>query len=220
MKSFIFAKSVNDQPIFAHKFGGPSPKVLILGGVHGNEWEGVFAAKALLGHFMSNYDYNLEITIVPEFNADGVLKGQRKNANSVDLNRNLPSNDWTSEVAKDDYHPGQSPGSEPENQGLVTWLKENQPQFVLSLHSWNPLLNTNGDCHPEAEAIRVKTGYEIKESIGYPTPGCLGTYCGLERDMPTLTYEIQRDIDPKEIIKTHLPAILDGLRVSEKRFNS
>ncbi len=58
---------------------------------------------------------------------------------------------------------------------------------------------------------------KIEESIGYPTPGCLGTYCGLERDMPTLTYEIERGLSAKEIVQKHLPAILEGLKVTEKR---
>lgn len=218
MKSFIFSKSVNQLPIIGHNFGNNGPKVLVLGGVHGNEWEGVFAAKALLGKFMEAFTYKLQLTIVPEFNVDGILAGQRKNANSIDLNRNLPTNDWTPDVAKDDYNPGPEPCSEPENQGLVTWLKEHKPQFVLTLHSWKPVLNTNGNCKPEAETIASLTNYEIVDSIGYPTPGCLGTYCGLERDMPTLTYEIERNIDSKIIIQKHIPAILEALKTTEKRF--
>ena len=145
------------------------------------------------------------------------MKGERKNANSIDLNRNLPTNDWTPDVAKEDYNPGPEACSEPENQGLVSWLKEHKPQFVLSLHSWKPVLNTNGNCKPEAETIASLVNYEIVDSIGYPTPGCLGTYCGLERDMPTLTYEIERDINPKLIIKHHIPAILEALKTTEKR---
>ena len=72
----------------------------------------------------------------------------------------------------------------------VSWLTTLAPAFILSLHSWKPLLNVNGACRPEAEAIASRTGYIIEESIGYPTPGCLGTYTGLERAIPTLTYEI------------------------------
>ncbi len=203
----------------AHQFGETGPEVLILGGVHGDEWEGVFAAKALLGSFLQKYDYNLKITLVPEFNVDGVVKKQRKNANSVDLNRNLPSNDWTANVAKEKYHPGNEPCSEPENKGLVKWLQEHQPKMIFSLHSWKPVLNTNGDCQPEAEALAKHTNYEIVESIGYPTPGCLGTYCGLENNMPTLTYEIERNIDEKLINEIHIPAILAALKTTESRFN-
>ena len=59
------------------------------------------------------------------------------------------------------------------------------------------------------------TGYSIEESIGYPTPGCLGTYCGLEREMPTLTYEIERGLAAEDIFKTHIPAIWESLKVTE-----
>lgn len=201
----------------AEQHGIKGPKVLILGGVHGDEWEGVFAAKALQHHFLESFTYKLQLTLVPIFNLDGVLRGTRKNANSVDLNRNLPTNDWTAEVAEEKYYPGRQANSEAENQALVNWLTENQPRLVISLHSWKPMLNINGRCLEEATVISRLTQYEIKESIGYPTPGCLGTYCGLERDMPTLTYELERNMVPKEIINKHVPAILEALKVTEER---
>ena len=69
----------------------------------------------------------------------------------------------------------------------------------------------------EAQAISERTGYEVKPSVGYPTPGCLGTYCGLERDMPTLTYEIERGLATQTILKTHVRAIEEGLKVTETR---
>ena len=201
MKSFIFSQTSTGLPIPAFHFGGQGPKVLILGGVHGDETEGVICAHALLKRFSESFAFRVNLTLVPQFNLDGVLMGQRKNARNVDLNRNLPTNDWTAEVAEERYAPGESANSEPENQGLVHWLKKNKPNLILSLHSWKPLLNTNGKCQPEAEAIAKMTGYEIHESIGYPTPGCLGTYCGLERDMPTLTYEIERGLSSDQSLK-------------------
>lgn len=218
MKSFMFGQSSLGLPILGHRFGNSGPKVLILGGVHGNEWEGIVAANGLLKRFEESFTYKLDLTIVPVFNPDGALRGQRKNANSVDLNRNLPTNDWTADVAKEDYHPGPEANSEPENQALTAWLQENKPRLVISMHSWNPLLNVNGGCKPEAEVIAKLTGYTIEDSIGYPTPGCLGTYCGLERDMPTLTYELQRELTPKEILSQHVPAILEALKITEERF--
>ena len=43
---------------------------------------------------------------MPTFNLDGVLRQQRKNINSVDLNRNLPTKDWTNDVKEEKYYPG------------------------------------------------------------------------------------------------------------------
>jgi protein MpaA len=153
--------------------------------------------------------------VVPALNIDGVLRSTRVNARGVDLNRNMATNDWSPEVATPRYHPGPSANSEPETLALVNWLLEHKPCFILSMHSWKPLLNVNGACLREAEVIAKWTGYAIQESIGYPTPGCLGTYCGLERDMPTLTYEIERGLATEEILRLHVPAIVEGLKVTE-----
>ena len=217
MQTSLFGRAKSGLPILAHSFGRQGPRVLILGGVHGDEKEGVDLALGLVDRFATNFSYRLQLTIVPMLNLDGVLKGQRQNLSGVDLNRNLPTNDWSKEVASERYYPGTEPNSEPENQALVQWLNLHHPQFVLSLHSWKPLLNINGPCHAEAEVISQLTGYKIEESIGYPTPGCLGTYCGLERDMPTLTYEIERGLDTESILSKHRPAVLEALKVSEKR---
>ncbi len=191
--------------------------MLILGGVHGNEPEGVIATLGLLQRFHQSFTYNLQVTLVPMFNLDGVMKQTRKNAQSVDLNRNLPTKDWTRQVTEEKYHPGTEPNSEPENQALVKWIDEQKPKLILSLHSWHPLININGNCRPEAEALARLTGYEIKEDIGYPTPGCLGTYCGLERDIPTITYEIERGLNHHDILSIHVHALQEALKVSEAR---
>jgi protein MpaA len=203
-------------PIPAYRFGPPAaPQVLVMGGVHGDEREGIEAALGLLHRWTHDFPFHLRVTVVPALNMDGVLRATRVNARGVDLNRNMATNDWTSDVANPRYNPGPSANSEPETRALEAWLKEHKPVFVLSLHSWKPLLNINGGCRREAEAIARWTGYTIQESIGYPTPGCLGTYCGLERDMPTLTYEIERGLSTAEILRLHVPAIEEGLKVTE-----
>jgi murein peptide amidase A len=218
LESFIFGMTSTGLPIPAYRFGPRgAPRVLVIGGVHGDEIEGVWAAHGLLAAFALKFPYHLDLTLVPAFNLDGVLARDRRNARGVDLNRNLPSNDWTSEVATERYNPGPAACSEPENKALVTFFEREKPAFVISLHSWKPMLNINGDCRAEAEAIRLATGYVIEESIGYPTPGCLGTYAGLERAMPTLTYEIERGLDQASILKIHVPAIQDALVVAQSR---
>ena len=106
--------------------------------------------------------------------------------------------------------------SEPENKVLVHLIDTFNPDVVFSLHSWKPMLNVNGDL-PEAQIIAEKTGYIIDPDIGYPTPGSLGTYAGIERGIPTLTYELERGIAFKPIVDIHVPAIIAGLKQSEKR---
>lgn len=217
MKSFVFGSSALGMGIPAYEFGtSGKPEVLILAGVHGNETEGVVAAYGLLKSFSASFDFALKLTLIPEFNVDGVLLKTRQNGNGVDLNRNLPTKDWNPKAFDEKYPPGPSACSEPENKALVEFLEKKAPRIIFSLHSWHPLLNVNGDCLAEAQEIHKAIGYEIKEEIGYPTPGCLGTYAGLERKMPTLTYEIERGQNPEAVLKMHVPAILSALKVSEK----
>ncbi|NCN42311.1 murein peptide amidase A [bacterium] len=216
MKTSVIGKSASGLPIVAHQFGREGAKILILGGVHGDEPEGVWASMGLMGAWQEAFPFKLRVTVIPQFNVDGVLRGERANLNGVDLNRNMPTNDWSSLVAQPRYNPGPEAGSESETKALVEWLEVEKPSFVLSLHSWKPMLNTNGNCLREAQAIADRTQYEIKDSIGYPTPGCLGTYCGLERDMPTLTYEIEKGLDISSVLKIHVPAVHEALKVSEQ----
>lgn len=214
-KAFIFGQTSQGLIIPAYRFENNGPEVFIVGGVHGDEIEGIVGANGLLKAFSESFPYKLNITLVPILNLDGALRNQRQNANMVDLNRNLPTQDWTPTIEEVRYFPGPAANSEPENQALVEYLQKESPSFILTLHSWKPMLNTNGDCEKVAQIISQRTGYIITPDIGYPTPGSLGTYCGLERQIPTITYEFERKMSAEDILKTHVPAILEGLKVLE-----
>ncbi|MCE3009916.1 MAG: DUF2817 domain-containing protein [Proteobacteria bacterium] len=209
MQSFIFGKSSLGLPIPAFEFGRGSYHVLILGGVHGDETEGTTAAWGLFEKLQQSFDYKLKVTLVPMLNIDGVIHKTRQNARGVDLNRNMATRDWSPEIKGPRYQPGPHPNSEPETQALAQFVDQQKPQLIVSLHSWHPVLNVNGDCENEAKVLSQWTGYKVDTDIGYPTPGCLGTYAGLERQSPTITYEIERDQKTTEILKMHIPAILE-----------
>lgn len=196
--------------------GKAKNRALVIGGIHGDEPEGVVATRGLLDVFLKNYTLDLELVLVPEMNPEGVLLKTRGNSNKVDLNRNMATKDWSPVAASERYHPGPAPMSELENQLLAKFIEEFKPTVIFSMHSWKPMLNTNGEL-PEATAISKITGYEIQPDIGYPTPGSLGTWAGFERNIPTLTYEVERDISFKPIIDIHVPAIIEGLKVTAQR---
>lgn len=220
MESFIFGKSALGLPVTGVNLLSPGedrPHVLVIGGVHGDEIEGVILAKALEGDLRTAPNTPVNLTIVPQFNLDGILLKTRQNYRGVDLNRNLPTKDWDSSFTKIRYYPGQSPQSEPENQSLVEFLASQKIDLIISLHSWKPMLNPNGDCIKIAEFLSEKTGYIVQPDMGYPTPGSLGTYASVELGIPTLTYEIQKGIDPQEVIDTHLEALKESLKIVEKR---
>ena len=216
-KPEIFGISSSGLPIVSWSFGDKGPLVLILGGVHGDEPEGHWIALGLLKHWMGRFPYKLRVCLIPCFNVEGALLFQRTNANRVDLNRNLPAKSWSPHFEKKRYFPGPRPASEPETQALVQWIDRQKPCLILSLHSWNPMINTNGDCQPEADILSRQTGYKIKDDIGYPTPGSLGDYCGQEKGLPVITYEAKRGGTIKEALSLHVPAIQKALFSSEKR---
>lgn len=208
----IFGHTANGLAIPCFRWKGKGREILVLGGVHGDEPEGVIASFGLLSAWNREFSYPFSLTLVPTLNLDGVIARTRINARGVDLNRNLPTKDWDPKAHQPRYQPGPAPGSEPENQALIRFLSEHDPALVLSLHSWNPVLNVNGACHRIAQAIASHINYEVKDDIGYPTPGSLGTYWGQDKTRAVLTYEIERGLPADKIIALHVPVIIEGLK--------
>ncbi len=210
MKTHDLGETSLGLPIFAYEFGEGEKTVLILGGVHGDEAEGGSLALALLRYYQKNPS-PCKLLILPLLNLDGVLLHSRCNYRNVDLNRNLASKDWQAEALNERYPPGPFPFSESENLALKGLLESFSFSLIISLHSYKPCLNVNGACLDFARDISLATQYEIVEEIGYPTPGCLGTYCARDLAIPTLTYEVERGMDLKAAIALHLPAITSSL---------
>ena len=214
MHTHLLGQTVEGLPLWAHEFKPAKVcfRLLVLGGVHGDEPEGVVLAQALLADLQKHYPYNIHLHLVPVLNPHGLWHLKRTNANRVDLNRNLPTSDWSPQAAKPKYHPGPTAGSEAENKALLQLLQASKPDLVVSLHSWHPLLNTNGNCREVAEVIAHHTGYKVKDDIGYPTPGSLGTYCTQVLDIPCLTYECERGLKFARIVNEHRPALHKALK--------
>lgn len=168
-----------------------APKYLyLLGGVHGDEVEGVYVLKELLQWLKTEHSLkDLPMIVIPILNVDGYKNQTRTNAHLVDLNRNLPTKDWASTYKEPKYNPGPAPMSEIENQFLIKLMDKYRPGLILSFHSWKPILNYNGNCKDVAEFISHFNNYEIASDIGYPTPGSLGTFAQEKYDSPVLTFE-------------------------------
>lgn len=214
-KKESIGKSLQNRDITLASYGKGSLSVLLIGGVHGNESEGFlfiekFTEELEKGSIHIKDELTLHVT--PRINPDGCAVLRRTNQNNVDLNRNLPTKDWTGEFQDVRYYPGNSPGSEIESKLTIELIKKTNPALILSLHSYEkPMINYNGDCLDLAESMGKISGLIAKGDIGYPTPGSLGTYTGWERNLPTITLEILRGQNPEDVWVQHKESVLDGL---------
>jgi len=209
-------KSANNHNITGKllKSAKKGKNALLIGGVHGNETEGVrfmedFVREFGLHNAVSPLSCN--IYLVPVFNPDGFLEFKRGNGNNVDLNRNMPTKDWSDQFSEQKYYPGSRACSEPETEAMINLLVNFKPDFIISFHSWKPMININGPAMPFAEAMKKNMNMDIVEDIGYPTPGSLGTYAGWERKIPTITLEFERGLALESIYPNARQAVLDCL---------
>lgn len=200
----------------SHTFLANSEKpILFIGGVHGDEPEGVHLAQELLTWLhqqeSSNPERILPWLLIPCINPDGYARRQRTNGNGVDLNRNFPCRDWNAEAKAPRYYPGPSPGSENEVQALVKLIEDEKPQLIVHFHSWEPCVVYTGSSGAQAAKILATgNGYEFREDIGYPTPGSLGQYGWLEHNIPVICIEEKENID-LNLIWPHFQMGLDLL---------
>ena len=170
-------------------------QVLIIGVFHGDEPQGKF----LIEEYLKEND-NSQMLFIPCLNPDGMSLNIRQNSNKVDLNRNFPTKNWI--LSEDrDYFGGNEPASEVETRFMVEILEEYKPKFILTLHSPYCVVNYDGDALEYAEEISKIIGYPVQSDIGYPTPGSFGTYCGIEREIPTITLELDETVDLKTLVK-------------------
>lgn len=191
----------HDIPVFKTEIKA-SKYLYLIGGVHGDEVEGVYVLNELFKWLKTEHALkDLPMIVLPILNVDGYRANSRVNAHLVDLNRNLPTKDWSTIHAKPRYNPGLKALSEPENQFLVKLLDKYRPGVIISFHTWKPILNYNGNCKDIAEYLSSFNNYEVASDIGYPTPGSLGTF-GVEKyNSGVLTFECPELKKHKETLK-------------------
>lgn len=192
--------------------------ILIVGGVHGDEPEGVWLCLKLLEHIRSvSLTSHTDWLLIPCLNPDGHAKNQRTNGNGVDLNRNFPSPDWSPTFKEPRYFPGPHPKSEIETQALIELIESTKPCLIIHCHSWKPsIIYTSQTVPPEAKLLSDVSGYELQPDIGYPTPGSLGQYGYLEHNIPVICIEEREGataIETWERFKSAFHQILFGTKL-------
>ncbi|MDX9730235.1 MAG: DUF2817 domain-containing protein [Bdellovibrionales bacterium] len=186
--------------------------ILLFGGVHGDEPEGVHLAENTLTALTewSKSEALVPWILIPCLNVDGFIAKTRVNGRGVDLNRNYPSKDWTPTVKLDDpkkdtarYNPGPSPMSEPEVAGIVELIETHKPRLLIHCHSWEPCIVATGESSgidgmrltPQpAEHLAQSSSYKLVPEIGYPTPGSLSRYGWFEKGIPVICIEEQENL--------------------------
>ena len=160
--------------------------ILVVGVVHGDEPQG----EDLINRYLAANESGM--LFIPSLNPDGKQLGRRTNSNSVDINRNFPTKNWEL-TEKNNYFGGESPASEIETKFLAEVIEEYKPRLILTLHTPYKIVNYDGPAKELAKKISKIINYPIEESIGYPTPGSFGTYVGIERNIPTITLEMDEE---------------------------
>ncbi len=199
-------------------------KLLLLAGVHGQEPQSSFVLEALSKDFelVNSHSYeifclkkdDLEIISIPKFNLYGLENNVRGNKNGVDLNRNLPAQNWNPDCDNPAYKPGSKPGSELETKKLVSIIDEFEPDLIISIHTNHfvtvehpPQVNFDGELESSgyklAQNLSELIDLELTCDIGYSTPGSLGSYAK-DLKIPCITLELDDKLSNEESLDRYL----------------
>jgi predicted deacylase len=187
--TFSIGSSVRGRGLTAYKFGSGPASILYVGAMHGSEGNSRQLMVEWINELNRHPDRlpaNKTLVIIPALNPDGLASGSRFNANSVDLNRNFPANDWKSEVTTpNNPQPspagGSAPLSEPESRALANYIGQLAPRLVMSFHSKAAVVEANeaGDSVAIAAHYAKLSRYRAvpkSQSVGifqYDTTGAL-----------------------------------------------
>ncbi len=194
------AKSVQGRALLFRdippKNGAPKVKILVLGGIHGDELTSSTLVFDWIERISRSETEQIHWRMLPVVNPDGLLKrpATRVNARGVDLNRNFPTENWEKDAPrywikytnKDPRrYPGPAPLSEPESRWVHQEIEAFKPDLIVSVHAPFGVLDFDG---PPPPPLRV--GNLHLHQIGI-YPGSLGNYGGLKKRVPVVTLELK-----------------------------
>ena len=173
----------------------PMGRILLLGGIHGDEYASVSVVFKWLAKLDRNHSGLFHWRVVPLLNPDGLLrkKSQRMNERGVDLNRNFPSINWKEEAnhywvkrtgKNPRRYPGPSPLSEPESQWLYGEIERFRPTVIVSVHAPSHVVDYDGPSEPPN-----RLGPLHLNLMG-TYPGSLGRFSGVMMGLPVVTIEL------------------------------
>ena len=178
-----------------------NPKnILFLGVTHGEEPQGKYLIEKFIQKIeKEKLSFKNNLYFIPCLNPDGMEKGKRGNSNNVDLNRNFPTKNYEVMTFDDGTTSGEKANSEKETQFLSKIIENIKFDAILSFHAPFAIVNYDGNGEKIAQEISNITGYPVQADIGYPTPGSFGTFCGIERNIPTITLEVSDKLSNEQL---------------------
>lgn len=191
--------SINGIPILLRDFGsddsGRKPRVLVVGGIHGDELSSISIVFGWMRKLAAAQDLSFYWRLTPSANPDGLFRrdAQRMNQRGVDLNRNFPTPNWEEESRKywvertrrnPRRYPGPAPLSEPESLWLHEEIDAFKPDAIVAIHAPYGIVDFDGPSTPPR-----RLGHLHLNLLG-TYPGSLGNYAGVQRGIPVLTVEL------------------------------
>ena len=193
--------SARGRPILARTRGHGPRRVYVIAGIHGDERPAVENARRLALLFDSDLPTGVAARLVLDANPDGTAARTRGNARGVDLNRNWPARNF--EPAR---RHGPAPLSEPETAAVHADLVRFDPGLVIVLHAARrgPFVNFDGPAQAHAQAFAAAAAaldprWRVVADVGYPTPGSLGSWLGIDAGVPILTVELPRSEEAEAV---------------------
>jgi len=212
----VIGVSVLGRPIEIEYFGGGTPTVLVIGGIHGDEVASVDCTRGLIALLRAqpNQVVNRTVAVIEVANPDGYARRTRTNANGIDCNRNFPARNFKPGGSRA-YRAGTQPASEPETRAILSAIAQLKPKLIISIHcikGGRQQNNYDGPGEAIATAMAAKNGYPVSANIGYPTPGSLGSYAGADLQIPIITLELPRDQSGAAAWQHNREALLTAVR--------
>ena len=211
--SSVYGASLEGVSLTVYLPESGAAEIFILASIHGDEAETTVAVSEALRCLPRG---DLQAAVVLCANPDGMLKGTRGNGRGVDLNRNFPTSNWSSDLvfyksrandARDiALTTGSEPASEPETRALLALLDRLKPRAVVSLHSALACIDDSGASHLGRQ-LADRLSLPFLTEIGYPTPGSMGTWAS-EQGLNLVTLELE-DASLYTLKDRHVPILID-----------